>query len=656
MYQQIRPTSRWVILGTMVALFFLSACNAVEAIPVREPTERSTAVYAEASCEFDVPDGRDVTCGWLTVPEDRNNPDDDRTIRLHVAQFASDSDNPAPDPIVHLEGGPGGEALEMVPFTFEILYARYLTNHDFIMFDQRGTGYSEPSLACPETRQLELDLLEQDVTADAATDLTIASLVACRDRLLADGVNLAAYNSAANAADLQALRVALGYAEWNLLGLSYGTRLAQTAMRDHPDGIRSVILDSTYPLAANLLTETPGNMARAYAKLFAGCAEEPICNEAYPNLEETFFNLVDKHNEEKIELTITNLSTGEMYDTVVSGDDLLGVLFQTLYTTQIIPGLPQLIYDIAAGDYATLSALLSAYLRDGEFFSMGMHFSVQCHEENIFTAEAEVVAAVAKYPDLAGNFSHSTLSGPPALAVCNLWGAGAADPIENEPILSDIPTLILAGEYDPVTPPAWGEQVKSHLSNAAYFEFPGTGHGVSISGACALELVEAFLADPYSDLDASCLATVGAPEFTVPNDSNEVITLRPFENSDLGIAGVIPDGWEMAGPGVYARGKSALDQTVIIQQATPSASVEQLLGRLSSQFGWAEVPESNGTYAAISRTWTLYEAEVQGLPATIGFAEEVGTTLFVLLISAANEQESLVNQIFYPVLDALTIE
>ncbi len=658
MTQQIYSTVGRITSGIIVAFLFLSACNAEDPtlVPTRE-TESTMAVYEEASCEFDIPEGRDVTCGWLTVPEARNSPDDERTIRLHVAKFASDSDNPASDPVVYLAGGPGEDALETVPYAFESLFAPYLANHDFIMFDQRGTGYSEPSLACPEMRQTDFDLLEADVTVEEATVSIIESLLVCHDRLVTDGVNLSAYNSTANAADLNDLRLALGFDEWNLLALSYGTRLAQTAMRDYPDGLRSVILDSTYPLEANLLTDTSNNVARAYTELFDGCAADPICNEAYPELETTFFNLVEKHNNENIEITIADLFTGTTYDTAFTGDDLLGVLFQALYSTEMIPSLPQLISEIDRGNYATLSALMSSFLLNGEFFSIGMQFSVQCNEENIFTNEAEVMAAVEEHPELGSLFMNSPNLGPPALEVCSFWGAGSADAIENEAVLSDIPTLILAGEYDPITPPAWGQQVQSHLSKASFYEFPGTGHGVSVSGECAVAIVESFLADPEGEPDAICLSTVGAPQFiTLGGEGAEVITLAPFTNSDFGIAGVVPEGWDQVSPGAYSRGRGALDQTALVQQAASGVTTEQLLNALSDQLGLDEAPKSSGTYETAVYTWTLYAVEAPGFLTMIGLTETDGTTVVVLLVSPANEQETLVNAVFFPALDALTVE
>jgi hypothetical protein len=194
------------------------------------------------------------------------------------------------------------------------------------------------------------------------------------------------------------------------------------------------------------------------------------------------------------------------------------------------------------------------------------------------------------------------------------------------------------------------------LSQATFYEFPGTGHGVSVSGDCALELVESFLADPSSEPDASCLAELGTLAFDVPGGSEETITLVPFENNIFGFTGVVPEGWEEVTFGVYSRGSSALDQTALIQQAAPGLGEEQLLGLLASQMGWEEEPESSGTYETTTLTWTLYETEVQGFPAIMGLAEEGGTLFLVMLISSAEEQEMLINEVFFPVLEALTIQ
>ncbi|MCU0491295.1 MAG: alpha/beta hydrolase, partial [Chloroflexaceae bacterium] len=185
----------------------------------------------------------EVRCGTLTVTEDRKQ-NGGRLIQLAVVVVASIAADPAPDPILFLAGGPGGGAINDVE---DWLYSPLRDERDIILLDQRGTGYSQPNLACPEL-------------ADEGYDTELDALEACRDRLRQQWVNLQAYNSAATAADVAELREALGYEQINLFGVSYGSRVALTVLRDAPQGIRSVILDSAYPPEVNGYNEQPLNV------------------------------------------------------------------------------------------------------------------------------------------------------------------------------------------------------------------------------------------------------------------------------------------------------------------------------------------------------------------------------------------------------------
>ncbi len=236
------------------------------ATPMESPDEPYVAVFERSSCRFRIPAGTKVECGFLVVPENHSKPAG-RTIRLHVAIFSTASDDPAPDPIVYLSGGPGQSPLKMAQFAFEA-FAPFLANRDLILLDQRGVGYSEPALDCHELLELAYETAPEDLPVDELAKLTTAAASECRDRLLRQAVSLSAYRSAQSAADLNDLRLALGYEEWNLYGISYGTKLALTTMRDFPTGIRSVVLDSTYPLQVNLYAEVPANATRAFNVFF----------------------------------------------------------------------------------------------------------------------------------------------------------------------------------------------------------------------------------------------------------------------------------------------------------------------------------------------------------------------------------------------------
>jgi pimeloyl-ACP methyl ester carboxylesterase len=453
--------------------------------------------FEETACPFVLPETA-VTCGYLTVEEDRSAPNG-RLISLAVAILHAHTESPAPDPVVYLAGGPGGAALFDAASWLDMTF---LEHRDLILVDQRGTGFSHPTLDC-------LSLQGMSETPQG-----------CRNRLVRQGITLSAYNSAASAADLDELRQALGYEQWNLLGISYGTRLALTAMRDFPNNIRSVILDSTYPPEINSYTEQSQHKLRAFHTLFAGCAAHSACSAAYPDLENVFFELVELLNDSPVVLTVDDSGTGYAY--TLSGDDLFDSVFQALYATDRIPYLPYVIYEVYQGNYAVVSDLDSGALseqtlrQDGRaaINSEGMFNSVECYEEMPFNDREATFAAIEVAP--AALYDSFVKDADLMYGLCAIWDVGAAGPIETRPVVSDIPALILAGEYDPVTPPVWGQMAAQNLSDSTYYEFPGVGHSVIDAGDCPRSMVTAFLDNPAAAPDAACLASITGPDFVVP--------------------------------------------------------------------------------------------------------------------------------------------
>ncbi|NIV33457.1 MAG: alpha/beta fold hydrolase, partial [Anaerolineae bacterium] len=297
------------------------------------PTPAPVAVFEDAACPFDLPEGQEegetVECGYLVVPEDRSNPEG-RKLRLAVAIFHHPDGDPEPDPVIYLEGGPGGSALEFVDLGFEDQSAPvFAANRDLILFDQRGVGLSEPALDCPGLTELGIELLDNEIDGRVLTyremdDLHLETALACEEDLheIAD---LTAYNTIASAADVDDLRRALGYDQVNLWGISYGTRLALGIMRDYPDGVRSVVIDSVFPPDVESEVEAPANMDRALDLLLDSCAADEGCDSAYPDLRGVLFGMVDRLNEEPAAFPVSDLLTGDRYDAVMSGDDLLGL-------------------------------------------------------------------------------------------------------------------------------------------------------------------------------------------------------------------------------------------------------------------------------------------------------------------------------------------
>ncbi len=505
---------RWQLTGLLCLIaLLLAGCGDLATsptpAPARTPVPTRVAgsgvpgTFEPVACPFALPEGyaqgQNVDCGYLVVPEDRGDADP-RPIRLAVAIFHPEEGATRPDAVIYLSGGPGGSVLEGLRYEFDVAFSPVVaTGRDLILFDQRGVGRSEPALDCPQVDDLSRSLLDRQHQGRTLTDEEVFDLmVAAFDRCAADlrqRADLSAYHSAASAADVADLRRVLGYEEVNLWGASYGTRLALTVMRDRPEGIRSVVLDSVYPPDADLYLEGPQNARRAFDRLFASCAENEVCREAYPDLETVFFDTVGQLNAAPVSSTVTDTLTGEVYPAVLTGDGLVGIVFQILYDSELRLMLPQLIYDAHAGNFTALDRFRGALLARTPSISRGMTFSVQCHEEVPFSSEAAFEAALTGYPELAGLYRHSA-AGMLSFRVCETWGAGTAPAVENAPVWSDIPTLILTGEFDPITPPRWGRQVAETLSQSSFFEYPRVGHGASFVDGYPREMMLAFLDNP----------------------------------------------------------------------------------------------------------------------------------------------------------------
>jgi pimeloyl-ACP methyl ester carboxylesterase len=171
--------------------------------------------------------------------------------------------------------------------------------------------------------------------------------------------------------------------------------------------------------------------------------------------------------------------------------------------------MPKMIYQVQAGEYSILQERLSLYFDTSG--ALGMGTSVQCAEEIPFNQANEAyTAAEGVQPSIAAFFPDSVQY---LFAVCQDWTGNIPDPRENQPVTSAIPALILAGAFDPITPPAWGQVTAGHLTNSYYFEFRGNGHWVTRSSRCALSIALAFWDNPLNQPDASCLASQGGLQF-----------------------------------------------------------------------------------------------------------------------------------------------
>jgi pimeloyl-ACP methyl ester carboxylesterase len=258
----------------------LAACDDERTRSAASPTP-ANGTFVESACMMPLPAGQqegDVKCGFVTVAQDPAD-SDGALEKLAVAILAATGTGPQPDPLLIVNGGPGIPTLSVAMQAFTKEFAQPLqSRRDLVFFDQRGTGLSTPSLDCPEQRARYRELLSTSEGID------FEGLFACSERLQLAGVNLSDYTSAAIARDMVDVMKALGYDQWNVYGWSYGTRIALTALRDTPDSIRSVVLDSTVPLEVDVQSSVPQSFGSALTALFEDCAANPACDAAVPGM------------------------------------------------------------------------------------------------------------------------------------------------------------------------------------------------------------------------------------------------------------------------------------------------------------------------------------------------------------------------------------
>jgi pimeloyl-ACP methyl ester carboxylesterase len=470
--------------------------------PTAVPSQPTPALtyqptFESAPCAFPVPRGYKPECGYLIVPENRARPDT-RLIRLHVAIFRNRTEAPNRDPIIKLAGGPGSSGLETAGYILGKGMDAVLNRRDFVVFDQRGTGYSQPRLDCPERLEITPTLLGGNLSPEESEQAIVDAFHRCRERLIAEGTDLSAYNSAASAADLHDLKSVLGYDQWNLYGLSYGTRLALTFLRDYPNDVRSTVLDSVYPLQVNLYTALAPNAERAFNVFFDRCTADPSCNASYPDLRNVFYGLVDQLNAQPVSISV--FVNGGRQNVLLDGGLLIDVLFGGLYNPAVTASMPKMIYNIREQEYGILRQRLALYFEPAT--ALGMQMAVQCAEEFPFNTPQEAfTAAQGVQPQIAAYYPQSV---QPLFTVCNEWTPVPPDLRENMPVHSDVPTLVLAGDGDPITPPNWGQMVAGDLSHAYFHEFPGNGHWVARSSRCAVQMALAFWENPTVDPGSLC--------------------------------------------------------------------------------------------------------------------------------------------------------
>lgn len=477
-----------LVRGALVALAWVVAAGA-DASPAPVTVSYGSLVFApctlaQAGQAQTVP----ARCATLRVPEDRSSANG-RKIDLAIAWVPSAAKTPARDPVVMLAGGPGQSALDAFPTVYPA-FREILRQRHVLLIDQRGVGRSNP-LACPRTLNSEALRLLDAGGVDEARRLTADCL-----QELGRNVDVRAYTTSAYIADLEDVRRELGIPQFNLVGVSYGTRVALEYLRRHPASIRTVVLDSVVPPSLALGNEHAKNLEAAVNAQFARCAEDPGCAQRFGSPRARLDELLQRLREHPQQVRYRDPLTYEQREDEVTDATLAAVVRFHAYAPQLFGMLPMLLAEAASGQFENLMAqsrMLEQLI--GEQIHVPLQLSVMCAEDapgmRVDPADAGTI--------LGTEFVDYTL------AQCAAWPRGTMPPDFHDAVKSDRPVLLLSGELDPVTPPRYADEVQRTLPNSRHFVFRGQGHSVMGVG-CGPRLVAEFVAAADAkSLDGGCL-------------------------------------------------------------------------------------------------------------------------------------------------------
>ncbi len=474
--------------------------------------------FEPAPCPFQRGDwaaGARLTCGDLIVPEDRAQRRG-RTIRLAVAILRAREPNGQPA-LVRLRAS--GSALRN---TFGRLIEERLDpervlpearTRDIVVYDERGSGLSQPAL-CPDYGRT-LPAVEPDAASPATRARLRSEIRRCVAQLRAQGVDRGAYNPVAGAADLADLRRVLHYASWDVYAGSQGTRSVVEAMRRHPEGIRSVVLQDPWPPGPTL-AERPLWVQRALERVFAACRGDAECRSMFPTLEEDFYALYEEL--EKTPVSVGTPGSGSAADRLVlDGEGLVALLERSLRFADAVAWIPIQIRQLRHGDRTRAMLELVGRSRGAQPEARVAWYLSSCYDQfgPAFEVQIKAVNALVAPP-----FRHRMLED------CDLWQDRTDNASHHAAVHSDIPTLILTGELS-IEPAVFGRRIAATLTRAYVYELPGVPHGAR-PAACSASIVSQFLSDPTHAPDGSCLTKMPPVRFVLrwPED-DPADTRRP---------------------------------------------------------------------------------------------------------------------------------
>lgn len=496
-------------------LGMLLAMGSIESAPARAQASQgsgaplTTAAKLEPSpCPIELlPEWGSITCAFVAVPESYVH--GTRTIQLAV--LIARADRPSGKaPVLYLAGGPGYSGIADAPYFLSAKqgFGALRATRDLIFVDQRGTGFSRPSLLCPELENYP-------------STFPPAALRACHARLRAEGVNLSSYRTDFSSLDLNRVRVALGLAKLSIYGGSYGAKLGLQRLRGSPAWLESVALVSPIDPLVNTFADSPRAFQQSLEALDQACAEQPRCLATYGHLRDNVETVVDQLVAAPREVAFTDLRTGQPQTLLITAALVSEGLYEMLAVTEFLPFLPSAFQEAADGSFQLLASLGYLLYDEPGARSEGMALSIHCAEEFAYASPSQFRAS-ARGTDrvVHEHFLPLLLRG---FEECEAWPVPPSTPLFHLPVISGTATLLVAGGFDSKTPGEYAEGIARFLRHEQRVEIEHASH--SSEPECLTDVLSQFFADSRAPLDEACAARAltfayrepaeGSPQATV---------------------------------------------------------------------------------------------------------------------------------------------
>ena len=472
---RMRPCVLLAGLATCLALAAPGLAATADTIALKPCTLIGSSGYGTVEAE----------CGSIRRPLDPDAPQGS-TIDLFVAVVKALAPTVPSEAFTVINGGPGGSSVVLyADMTSAFRHVR--RDRDIVIVDQRGTGLSAP-LTCEALSDPDVETGEADVAE--ATRI-------CLDQLPHDP---RFFTTSVAVQDLEAVRVALGYDKLNLYGVSYGTRVALHYARRYPKAVRALIIDGVVPPDLALGPDVAPRAQHVLDTIFTRCAADTACAATFPDLKGDFARVAERLQKTGVRTDFTHPKTGEPHSLNVTYSHFALALRLMSYAPETAATIPLLISDAAVGNLVPIATTAVTVIDDLlEALNYGMHNAAVCTEDAPFLERSRIDM------DALGDTYLGTAQLEQITEMCSLWPQGPIDSDFKAPLESDIPTLVLSGEFDPITPPEYAERVLKTLTNAVHVVAPGQGHGV-VGRGCVPQLLGDFVASGSAEtLETNCV-------------------------------------------------------------------------------------------------------------------------------------------------------